>query len=309
MVGLALCGLGACSGSHDMNGVVSVGADTISSQTLAHWTAVLHAGAGAGEGKTSRRRALEYLIASRWLLAEAEARGIRISTAAIHRQIQQLVGGEPAQLHSFLQLTGETRQDVELQARDELASTKLRSLVIGAARPITNEEIAAYYMQHRSSFRVPERRKARFTYRQTRASAETAKREAEAGKSLASPAQRAVKEIFLEAQVPPLDAIEEAIDKSKPHVVSGPYHISHSYAVYQVVRVTPAHFQPLADVSSSIRGRLLHERNQRSLDAFARKWTAEWRDKTRCRPGYVIGLCSEYRGSTVTSDPFHLTSR
>jgi parvulin-like peptidyl-prolyl isomerase len=304
-VGLGVLCVGACGGSGTGHEAARVGADAITRGAVAHWGRVLSfVTSGSIVGSASRQRALEYLIASRWLVGEAERRGIHISDAEVRHRAQQLQSSGIGEARAIQQAAGETTQDFELQARDELASTELHSLVIRSTPAVSSASIAAYYARHRSDFMVPKERWARYAYRRTRAAAETAKREAEAGKSLTSPEQRRHKEEFVTAPIPPQDAPQRAVDASRLHAISGPFHISHLYALYQVVKVVPAHVRPLPAVEPSIRSLLAQEQSQQALARFAKNWTAAWRSRTDCSSDDVVPACRQYAGPPVTLDPF-----
>jgi foldase protein PrsA len=316
---LAVVSLASCGGDSSPNQIVArVGGETITTAKLGHWITVLKggtqlAGSPARQELALRQPALHLLIALQWLVGEAADRGISISRLEVRQQIDRTERttfyGGVAELRKFLQATGQSVSDVELQARAELAAAKLRRLAIDSAPKVTAAQVSAYYTQHKRRFLISERREARFTNTKTKAAAEKVKREVEAGKSLTGPAQRRMGELFTGARVPPSspnNEYERAIDSATPHVVSGPYRIGADYWLYEVVRILPARQQTLAEVGDSIRRQLTSESRSQALAGFVKAWTAAWSAKTDCRAGYVVQKCRQYRGPEAADDPFRL---
>jgi foldase protein PrsA len=257
-----------------------------------------------------RQQALEFLISSAWLTGEAASQGITPSPEEVRQQLAErqkasFPGGE-AEVKEFMKASGQSLGDLELQARTEVSSMKLRQLVAGTAVSVTRAQVATYYMQHRQSFVLPERREAKYTGRRTEAAAEKVRKEAEAGKVLASAAQRRVHEVLYGASGPPnrRDALERGIFASNPDgAVSGPFRDGGTYYVFEVTKVVPSVSLTLPQVEREIRRRLVDEADQQAHARLIRAWRAEWRAKTDCSPGYVAQKCRQYRGQTAPEDP------
>jgi foldase protein PrsA len=310
----AFVGLG-CGGSGSSEIIARVDGEPIAKASLDHWISILRGGPASGKASDRntalRKQIVELLISARWLIGEARSHGISTSQREVRDQVSRVehigfVGGT-AELSAFLKSTGETVADVELQARDELASAGLRRFAVNSVPPVTDAQVAVYYKQHKPSFIVPERREARFLNSKTKSAAETAKREIEAGrKDITTPERRRVGEIYAGARVPPYpgNQYEEAIDASKPGVVSGPYHIGNDYWLYKVVKVIPSRQRGLAEVAQSIRRRLTSERTRQALTALVDAWTTRWKKVTDCKPGYVVPGCKQYDGPAARNDPF-----
>lgn len=310
----AATSLGACAGNDASSKqvIAHVGDEAITQTALAHWMTVLKGGRTAsdlpaGREQALRKQTLQLLISRQWLLGEAAGRGLSISRAEVSRQIERIEKGDfpggIAELREFLKSTGQSVSDLELQAKAELASAKLRSSAIASAPAVTKAQIATYYAKHAKSFFVDERRIARYENRKTWAAAAKIKHEVEAGKSLTSAAEREAHEVFTTARVPPGNAYEKAIDSAKPHVVSGPYHIITDYWIYEVVKIIPSYQRTLAQVSGTIRKKLESTRSKRALAQLAQRLKTTWSAKTECRSGYVVQQCRQYNGPRVDEDP------
>lgn len=304
-VSLAACGGGSSSGQV----IARVGGEPITAGTVDHMVAVLKGGwtspgTGGGRDQALRRQALQLLITSRWLIGEAASRGIAISGPEVRRKIDVVermdFPGGVAELREFLKATGQTVAELELQAKAELAQAKLHQLAIASAPAVTQAQIAAYYAAHRSSFLVPERREARFTNRKTRPEIMQLKREIEAGRSITSPAQRKVGELFTSARVPPGDPYEQAIDSGKLHRVAGPFKLGADEWLYEVVKIIPGRQRTLAEVAGSIGRRLTSERTNAAVAAFTSAWTSRWTAMTDCTAGHVVSGCRQYQGGATS---------
>jgi hypothetical protein len=300
------CGSGA-------DGIAArVGDVPIAANTVSHWMRVLNGGGKQTEpaktgGANLRVEALELLIARQWLIGEAERRGISPSPAEVRAKLGVLEriefpGGKPEQEES-LKASGETLADLKQEVRAELAARKIRQSVLAAVPPVKQAEVAAYYEAHRRSFRIPEGRKARFRNWKHFSEAAQVKREVEHGKSLTSPQQKKVHELFVVARVPPVNPYEAAIDKSKPGVVSGPYYIHNDYWLYFVVKVIPARQRTLGEVAGSIRRKLTSGRRHVALADLKARWAAHWTALTDCSSGYVVQRCRQYGGPRTEEDP------
>jgi foldase protein PrsA len=311
VISLTGCGNGSPAGQV----LVRVGDTPITRATLDHWMTVMKGGPGdpaGGGNKALRRQALQFLISAQWLIGEASSQGLSIAQREVRQQVereeQTSFPGGSAELREFLKSTGQSVADVELQARTELAQAKLREMLERSAGQPMRAQIAAYYARNKGSFRVAERREARFTNRKTKAAAEKFKREIEAGKSLTSPAQRRVGELFTSAGAPPdqRNDYERAIFAATPHRVAGPFHIHADYFLYEVAKVIPATTRTLRQVEGQIRKQLLDKQRRQTLAAFVKAWRSRWTSRTDCAPGYVVQKCRQYRGPLAAEDALEL---
>ena len=255
-----------------------------------------------------RTQALKLLISAHWAIGEAQARGISISEPEVQSQINKaegttFPGGEP-ELREFLASTGQTVADVELQARAQVAAAKLRQAVLASVGAPTSAQVTTYYAEHEQQFHSPGRREARFSNRKTKAAAMQLKHEVEAGeRGLTSRQQQKVGELFTTARVPPTNAYEAAIDSARPHKIAGPFKLGADYFLYQVVRVYPPRQRSLAEVSVTIRRKLLDEGEANALAELDRSLRTTWTARTDCKHDYVIQKCRQYTGAVATEDP------
>lgn len=309
---LVALAVAACGGGSDAV-VVRVGATPIAKTTVDHRVAVMAGGQAPNPDshryQTLRQRALEFLISAEWLLGEATAQGVRVTSQEVskwlHEREQRSFPGAEAEYRAYLKATGQTAADGYLEAAAELASAKLRAVATSSAHPVTHAQVVAYYDAHRLRFAVPELREVSFTNRKSAAEADQLVRqikpgERSAGLSLGlTLARRGVDAM---ATLP----LNAAVFAAKPHVLTGPVKQGADYFVFELTRILPEVPPTLAQVQGSIESKLADEARRRALAGFAAAWRATWTAKTDCRPGYVVAKCRQYTGPVHAEDPFSL---
>ncbi|MGO9761166.1 MAG: peptidylprolyl isomerase [Solirubrobacteraceae bacterium] len=248
------------------------------------------------EYQALRTRALDFLITSEWELHEAAAQGLSVSRREVERRLQQREYG-PFQ-------AGTAIAELRFAVEAELASTALSQLAIGIAHAPTTAQVAAYYRAHRRSFLIPERRYIEIDNLLSEAAAVRAKREVESGRSFA----RMVLHEVIERPGPiesetEDEAARKAIFAAKPNVLTGPVPVRGEHSLFEVKRVVPARYRPLARVKGSIATQLTRERRQRALARFIVAWRSRWLARTACSPGYVVQKCRQYHGARAPEDP------
>lgn len=305
----------SCGARGDDDPVVRVGDASIDRATIDHWSSVLAGGrldtaSATGQGLDRRRRAaVAFLITSYWLLGEAAERAVKLSSAEIRRQVDAsqkaaFPGGE-AERRAFLDATGETGADMELEAKAELASARLERTAKASAPPATKAAVSGYYTRHASEFTVPELREVLITNRKSQAAGDEVIGEIESGRSAAAHLQR---EVFVwpSSVNNPYKSLERSIHAATLHTLAGPVKQRNDYFVFELRRIVPSTRRTLAQVAGEIRRRLTREAQRRALAAFVAAWRAKWIVKTDCRAGYVVQKCSQYKGPRSPEDVLEL---
>jgi hypothetical protein len=305
---LAGTAIGGCGGSGAI--VARIGDDTISSALLDHWAAVDAAVEGKPEHRgASRQRALEFLLASYWLIGEAAETDVKVSRSQAHKKLQLFIYDQTystpyeelphdPRLRAYLTSSKVPQADRVWLMELALLETQIeRRRLSQASREVTRRQIADFYARHLRRFWEPERRDIEIFESFTRGPALKAKREVEAGKSFLSVAKRLSK-ITYDPEAPdglmlgfargdeekPFEAV---IFSAKPHVLIGPVEYAYFY-VFRVLRVNPAHERPLEDVYGNIRQALARQHaSGELLTHYVRKWTA----RTTCLGAYWAAGC------------------
>jgi hypothetical protein len=321
---LSVC-LGACGGEPDRV-IVRVGASVITRSALLHWMSVLAPGhdvpdsPGYGACEASRRKlvfdadtrvleqecaqqydalreqALRWLISARWVIGEAQDRGLAPSPSS--------VGARLRPRRDALLATGATIADAKFQVEVELAAQRLR-LALDGGRPVSRAEAVRYYRRHIHRFERPETRN--FAIVENLPSEEAARalmrKLSQGADAEGLPLHESLERPTNFASRGGKKAILEAIFAAKPHVLSGPTRLRGRYSVFEVTRVTPPTRRPLARVLRSVTGTLSAERRRRELTRFIAEWRRRWLSRTACSPGYIVQKCREYKGPRTPEDP------
>jgi foldase protein PrsA len=304
---IAIC-VGACGTASPDSPAVQVGSTTIAPATVDHWASVMAAGSpSARQARALRERALGLLISAQWAIGEASRRGVPVSGAEVRRRVAQRqkssFPGGAAELHGFLKATGMTIADQELEAKAELASSKLQRVIQDSVPEVTAAEIAAYYERHSERFAVPESRTLLNTNRKSAAAAEQVKREVAGGKSFATLALPETVQLSHTLRAfRPKSHLEVVMLEAKPHVLIGPVRRRVDYFVFEVEKIVPAGHLTLAQAGATIRGDLMGARRRQALAKAVHAWRTAWAARTDCRRGYVVQKCRQYEGAISPED-------
>jgi foldase protein PrsA len=336
--GLIACGAGAGTGDAV---VARVGHSTITEATLSHWTSVLapeHAVPDpphyskcirreenltlqpvraqlaqecARQYRALRQRALAYLISSHWLIGEAADKGLVPSARQVQAATRRrLASADEPPGEGAGGPSASNSADAAFQARVELASASIRNALFSVEPQITQAVVARQYTREAARFRIPERRDFEiFEHIPSMAAARRTRAQIMAG-------HRDVSVVHLhEWLLRPTSfnvgrtkgPITVAIFAASPHVLSEPIPLNGQYALFELTKIRPARVRPLAQVEQSIRDRLTHERQQRTLARFIRQWRRRWSAKTDCAHGYVVQKCRQYAGRRQPENPLALS--
>jgi phosphatidylethanolamine-binding protein (PEBP) family uncharacterized protein len=140
------------SGSSGEPAVAYVAGVPISTSSYQHWLSVeqaLHAVGSAGH------QALGFLITSRWMLDEATARGIRVSSSQVKQRFDQIVHQsypKAGSLHSFMASSHQTETDllgrVEVELLRARIAAKLTAGQSAAQRKATLASFERSFHEH-----------------------------------------------------------------------------------------------------------------------------------------------------------------
>lgn len=304
---LLAVGAAGCGGARSSPVVVRVGTVTIDRAAVDHWAKAVELGSpleGAlgRSSSTPRQEALEFLISSNWAIGAAAEHGLAVSDSAVARGLKERIDGAPngrAEFEREAESTGQTLADVKLEVKAALALAALRELVSRSVQPVTATQVADYYRTHLQRFRIPDRRwvdliEAIPSY----AHAVALGKELGTGKRFA---KRALRELV--AYQTPYEAahsenprLVHAIFAAVPGRVARPVRFNNHWVLMVVRKLVPGSTKSLSEVRAEIVERLAKERHRLALASFVEAYGRDWTAKTRCRGGFVVQKCSEYRG-------------
>jgi parvulin-like peptidyl-prolyl isomerase len=263
-----------------------------------------------------KQQVLGYLISADWVIGEASDQGVKVSDAEVKKQFNQIKSQQfpkEADFQKFLATTGYTVSDVLLRVKLDLLSQKIQQKVSkNAGKKPSQQEIKAYYEQHKSQYGQPEKRNILIILTKTQAQAEAAKKEIESGKSFASVAKKSSIDPVSKAAGGSLPgvvkgqeekALDEAIFKAKLNVLGGPIKTPFGYYVYEVKKTLPPSQQTLAQVQTSIQQQITAQKQQKALSEFVKNFRKKWTARTECRSEYAVQDCKGYKAPKTTGLP------
>lgn len=254
-----------------------------------------------------KQSATSDLILSRWVLGEAEERGIEVTDREIDQELktvkEEQFGSEKA-FDKFLEQSGFTAEEARERIRLQLISDRIQQAVLPEEPEVTDEEIQTYYDENASQFEQPELRDVRVVLTKTEAEANEALAELEKDSSPkgweavakkysideATKSSGGLREAVVEGQSEP--ALDEQTFAAAEGELVGPFEGDAGFYVIQVDSVSPAEKTPLADAEEQIRQTLVAARQQQFAQIFQEDFSSKWRARTFCAEDYAIDRCS-----------------
>jgi foldase protein PrsA len=264
-----------------------------------------------------RDAAMSDLLLARWVLGEAEERGIAVSDTEINNQINQIkqqAGGQQG-FQQLLKQSGFTLDQARERIALQLLSNQIQQRVLGKGQPsVSDEEIENFYEANRDQFTQPETRDVREIVNKDQAQVEQARAALEQDDSAANwkkvaakfSSDRATKDsgglrkaVAQGQSEPKLDEQIFAEDTEAGELI-GPFKGQAGYYLIQVQKVTPEEVTPLERLSQQIKQQLAQGIQQQIATTFQANFTEKWVSRTFCAEGYVMDRCSNFTPTTQT---------
>jgi hypothetical protein len=263
------------------------------------------------------------LILSRWVLGEAEERGIEITDREIDDELEtiktQQFGCKPnetscADFEKFLDQSGFTLDEARDRVKLQLVSDAVQCQVIPSGPPqcpdggtpisVSDDEVETFYNANIEQFQQPASRDVRVILTKT---------EDEANQALAAlgtdPSPKTWEKVakkysidegtkssgglrpgVTEGQSEP--ALDEQVFSAPEGELVGPFEGDSGFYVIEVEKITEASTTPLADASDQIRQTLVGTRQQQLAQEFQTDFQTKWVARTFCAEDYRIDRCS-----------------
>jgi foldase protein PrsA len=263
--------------------------------------------------------AVSDLILTRWVLGEAEERGIEVSEREIDEELQSVIKqqfGSQKAFDKFLDQSGFTLDEARQRIKLQLVSQRIQSDVLPKEPEITSDEIKTYYDANKSQFETPETRDVRVVLTKTEADADKALAELQqddSPKSWAAVTKKysideatkdtgGLRQQVVQGQSEP--ALDKELYESQQGELVGPFKANAGYYVIQVESINPAATTSLDDATDDIKQALVSARQNQVAQNFQDDFSAKWRSRTYCAEGYRIDRCanSEAPASQCTKD-------
>jgi foldase protein PrsA len=247
---------------------------------------------------------MDFLIKAYWYQADANKLGVKVTDADVQKAFdkaknQQFPNGKG--YSAFLSQTGQTTQDILYRFR---INTIVQKLAARHTKKITQADIQNYYNSHSSQFGTQESRNIRVVLAKTQANAQAAKAALGKGQSWAAVAKKystdpttkntggLLNGVTKQQADPALAAVAFSAPLNK---VMGPVKGQFGYYVFEVIKVTPATHQTLAQATPLIRQQLTSQQTQNAQTAVDNKAKKDWLSQTTCRGPYAMADCKGYK--------------
>jgi parvulin-like peptidyl-prolyl isomerase len=258
---------------------------------------------------TLRDAAMSSVLLSRWILGEAQERGIVISDTEIQNQLKQIAtqqfGGEK-KFQQYLKQAGFSPQQAHDTVEQSLITTQLQDQVVPKSPTLSSGQIESFYEANRSQFSQPETRDVREIVNKDQAKVEQAKallEKDDSSKSWDTVAAKystdsatkdngGLRKGVTTGQSDP--AIDSQIFSASQGPLIGPIKGQKSYYLIQVVKITPASTTPLSQVSTQIKQQLTQGLQQEAATDFQTKFVDKWTQRSFCASGYVVDRCANF---------------
>jgi foldase protein PrsA len=248
--------------------------------------------------------ALSDVTLARWVLGEADERGIEVTDSEIDKELEtvkeQQFESEKA-FEKFLDDSGFTLEE----ARDRIKLQLVSDLIQQAVLPedddsaVSGEEIESFYDENIEQFEQPETRNVRVILTKDEADADKALAELEADPTPktfervaedvsideATQGSGGLREGVVEGQSEP--ALDTEIFAAPEGELVGPFEGDAGFYVIQVEEITEATTTPLEDATDQIRQTLLAGKQQQIATDFQEEFRTKWTARTVCDTGLI----------------------
>jgi foldase protein PrsA len=269
--------------------------------------------------KALTQEVLGFLISSEWVIGEAASLGVKVSDKEVRKQFETIKNQQfpkAAEFEKFLASSGQSISDLLLRVKLNLLSTKIQAKILKRKGTVTQAQISKYYNENKSRYGVQEKRDVELILTKSEATAKSAKKEVESGKSFATVAKSVsvdptsksngglIAGVVKGQEEPALDAV---IFSSPAGKLTGPLKTPFGYYVVQVKSITPGSQESLAQATPAIKSQLAATQQQASLGKFVKEFKSKWKAKTDCLAAYVVADCKQFKapktGTTSTPTP------
>ncbi len=247
---------------------------------------------------------MDFLIKAYWYQADANKLGVKVTDAQVQAAFdkaknQQFPNGKG--YSTLLSQTGQTTQDILYRFR---INTIVQKLAAKHTQKVTQADIQNYYNSHSSQFGAQESRNIRVVLAKTQADAQAAKNALDKGQSWTTVAKKystdpttkntggLLNGVTKSQADPALAAVAFSAPVNK---VMGPVKGQFGYYVFDVLKVTPATHQSLAQATALIKQQLTSQQTQNAQTAVDNKAKKDWLSQTTCRGPYAMADCKGYK--------------
>jgi foldase protein PrsA len=253
---------------------------------------------------------MDFLITAYWYQADAAKLHVSVTDAEVQKAFttaKNQTFPTAAGFNNFLSQTGQTQQDILYRFK---INTIVQKLVARQTKPITQADIAAYYNSHQSQFGTPESRNMRIVLTKTAAQADAAKKALQSGQSWTAVAKKYSTDPTTKnsgglltnvTQGQQDAALTQAAFSAPLNTLLGPVKGQFGYYVLEVIKITNATHESLAQATPSIRSTLSSSQSQNAQTAVANHARKDWLSQTTCQSQYAMADCKGYKAPATAT--------
>lgn len=243
------------------------------------------------------------LVQQKWFELEAADRGIKITDAEVKSrfaQLKQQSFPKEADYQKFLKQYGQTENDILTLVRASMIQEKVQQQVSEIPTPSTGQ-VKNEYEKNKDKYATPATRDINLVFNSSKAKADAAKSELDAGASWKSVAKKYSQDSVskqnggkfpgvTKGQFP--KELDEAVFSAKKGTIIGPVKTQYGYYVFEVTKTTEGKQQTLNEAKAQIQSTIQQEAQQKAQTDFQQNFTDKWRKKTRCADDFkVAAVC------------------
>lgn len=248
---------------------------------------------------TLQSAALSDVTLARWVLGEAEERGIEVTETEIDQELETVKSEQfdsEQAFEKFLEDSGFTLEEARERIKLQLVSDLIQTAVLPEdnAAAVSDDEIEAFYDENTVQFEQPETRNVRVILTKDEADAEEALATLEADPTPetfeqvardlsideATQSTGGLREAVVQGQSEPV--LDEQIFSAPEGELVGPFEGDSGFYVIQVDAINEARTTPLEEASEQIRQTLLAGKQQQAAADFQEEFRSKWTDRTAC---------------------------
>lgn len=249
--------------------------------------------------ETLQAAALSDVTLARWVLGEAEERGIEVTETEIDQELETVKNEQfdsEKAFDKFLEDSGFTLDEARERIKLQLVSDLIQQAVLPEdnAAAVSDDEVEAFYEENTEQFELPETRNVRVILTRDEADAEEALATLEADPTPqtfeqvardlsideATQSTGGLREAVVQGQSEP--ALDEQIFSAPEGELVGPFEGDSGSYVIRVDAVTEATTTPLDEASEQIRETLGAGRQQQVATEFQEEFRNKWASRTVC---------------------------
>jgi parvulin-like peptidyl-prolyl isomerase len=267
---------------------------------------------GTDKYEELQEKALTEAIEGIWIRGEGEELGVEVTEKQVEDELANIKKQNfptPAAYKKFLDESNFSQDEVNELVELQIFTKEIQEKINSQAPKPSSSAIEAYYeAEKEAQFTTKESRDVRLILNEDKAEVEAAKKELENDSSPASwkkvakkyssdPSssakgglQEGITEEFLKGP------LKTAIFDSPTGELTGPVKFEKNWVLVEVVKLTPAKVQTLAEAKPQIESTLGQQTQQEYLSEFVGDFESKWSQRTACADGFVVEKCGNFTG-------------